>query len=352
MEDPTLPILEARHLTKEFKRYKSRPGLAGAFRDLFSRQVTTFRAVDDVNLTLEPGEMVGYIGPNGAGKSTTIKMMTGILVPTSGDLRVNGFVPWRERERFVRTIGVVFGQRSQLWWDIAVRESYSLLQKIYRVPDEQYRRHFGELVDVLGLSELMDIPVRKLSLGQRMRCELAAALLHNPPLVFLDEPTIGLDVVVKLRIREFLHDVNRRYGTTILLTTHDLSDIEALCQRVVILDQGRILYDGGLDDLRRDWAGERVVRMQFAQPVPALAEPLTAAALDSDGQPLLGRLPVRWTKEDDLTWEAVLTDQHLTVSDFLALVASYHPVRDISVVETRLEEVIRRIYEGGEPHGA
>lgn len=333
-----MPILEARHLTKEFKRYKSRPGLAGAFRDLVSRQVTTFRAVDDVNLTLEPGEMVGYIGPNGAGKSTTIKMMTGILVPTSGELRVNGFVPWRERERFVRTIGVVFGQRSQLWWDIAVRESYTLLKKIYRVPEELYRRHFGELTDVLSLGELMDTPVRKLSLGQRMRCELAAALLHNPPLVFLDEPTIGLDVVVKLRIREFLQEVNRRYGTTILLTTHDLSDIEALCPRVVILDQGRILYDGALESLRQQWAGDRVVRVQFARPVPAVAEPLVLAAP-----------AIRWRKEDDLTWEAVLTDPYMPVSGFLSAVAPYHAVRDISIVETRLEEIIRSIYQREAP---
>lgn len=246
-----MAVIEARHLTKEFRKFKSRPGLAGALRDLFARRYETIRAVDSIDLTIEPGEVVGYIGPNGAGKSTTIKMFTGILVPTSGDLRVNGFVPHRDRERFVRTIGVVFGQRSQLWWDIAVRESFRLLRSIYRVPEADFRRRLDELAGVLDLGGLLDVPVRKLSLGQRMRCELAAALLHSPSLLFLDEPTIGLDVVVKLRIREFLRDINRRFGTTIMLTTHDLADIEALCCRVVILDRGRIIFDGALEDIRR-----------------------------------------------------------------------------------------------------
>ncbi len=256
-----MAIIEARQLTKEFRKFKSRPGLAGAFRDLFTRRYETVRAVDAIDLTVEPGEVVGYIGPNGAGKSTTIKMLTGILVPTAGHLLVNGCVPHRERERFVRTIGVVFGQRSQLWWDIAVRESFRLLQRIYGVPDAEYRRRLDELAGVLELGDLLDVPVRKLSLGQRMRCELAAALLHGPSLLFLDEPTIGLDVVVKLRIRDFLREINARHGTTILLTTHDLADIEALCPRVVILDRGRILYDGALDAIRRDGQGlEEVVR--------------------------------------------------------------------------------------------
>ncbi len=236
--------IEARNLTKTFKTHKSRPGLLGALRDLFTRQYTTITAVDGINLLVEEGEMVGYIGANGAGKSTTIKMLTGILMPTSGFLRVNGMDPHRERERFVRTIGVVFGQRSQLWWDLAVQESFRLLQRVYRVPDDVYRKHMGYVIEVLEIGDLLDRPVRKLSLGQRMRCELAAAFVHNPPLLFLDEPTIGLDVLIKMKVREFLREMNRTYGTTILLTTHDLSDIEALCSRVVMLDKGRILYDG------------------------------------------------------------------------------------------------------------
>ncbi len=253
----TRPVIEARGLVKEFCKHRSRPGLAGALLDLLSRRMETVRAVDGIDLVVRPGEVVGYIGPNGAGKSTTIKMLTGILVPTSGTLRVNGMVPWRDRQRFCRTIGVVFGQRSQLWWDIAVRESFRLLQRIYRVAEEDYRRQVGMLAEVLELADLMDVPVRKLSLGQRMRCELAAALIHNPPLLFLDEPTIGLDVTVKLRIRQFLRELNARHGTTILLTTHDLGDIQALCQRAVIIDRGRIVYDGSLEALRQAVPGGR-----------------------------------------------------------------------------------------------
>ncbi len=227
--------IDAQKLTKDFKSHKSRPGLMGAFRDLLTREYQTIRAVDEIDLQVAEGEIVGYIGENGAGKSTTIKMLTGILMPTSGELKINGMVPFKERERFVRTIGVVFGQRSQLWWDIAVQESFQLLKKIYRIQDD---RHLQHMIEVLDIAQLLDKPVRKLSLGQRMRCELVAALIHNPPLVFLDEPTIGLDVLVKLKIRDFLKEMNQQYGTTILLTTHDLSDIEALCNRVVMIDQG------------------------------------------------------------------------------------------------------------------
>ncbi|HYG57962.1 MAG TPA: ATP-binding cassette domain-containing protein, partial [Symbiobacteriaceae bacterium] len=255
-------------LTKEFRQYKSRPGLTGALRDLFDRQYISLTAVDNIDLQVQPGEIVGYIGANGAGKSTTIKMLTGILEPTRGTLRVGGFDPHRQREQFVRTIGVVFGQRSQLWWDIAAQESFRLLQRIYRVSDADFRSYFLEgVVEVLDIGSLMATPVRKLSLGQRMRCEMAAALLHRPSMLFLDEPTIGLDVSVKLRIREFLKELNRRYGTTVLLTTHDLSDIEALCRRVVMLDHGRIVYDGSLTDLRQRWAGDRTVRVVFAEAV-------------------------------------------------------------------------------------
>ncbi len=243
-------VVEAVGLTKEFRKFRSRPGLAGAFADLFARRYQVVRAVDRVDLVVRRGEMVGYLGPNGAGKSTTIRLLAGILVPTSGLLRVNGMVPWRERERFARTIGVVFGQRSQLWYDLAVRESFRLLQRIYRVPEEDFRRQYGFLAEALDLDPLLEVPVRHLSLGQRMRCELAAALLHDPPLLFLDEPTIGLDVVAKRRIRAFLRELNRRRGVTVLLTTHDLGDIEALCERAVILDRGRVIFDGPLAELR------------------------------------------------------------------------------------------------------
>lgn len=322
-----MAVIEAMDLTKEFKQYRSRPGLAGALRDLISREHSTMRAVDRVNLQIEAGEIVGYIGANGAGKSTTIKMMTGILEPTSGRLRINGFDPHRQREAFVRTIGVVFGQRSALWWDIAVQESFRLLQRIYRISEAEYRTYFlNEVVDVLGIGGLMATPVRKLSLGQRMRCELGAALLHRPSLLFLDEPTIGLDVSVKLRIREFLRAINERYGTTILLTTHDLSDIEALCQRVVMLDKGRIVYDGGLTDLRQQWAGDRSVRVVFAAGVDAAS---------------LGR---PFTREDETSYLFRLEDNE-NLSDLLANLSRLGPVRDISVLEASMEEIVRNMYE-------
>jgi len=262
------PAIDARGLTKEFRKHVSRPGLGGALLDLFSRRYEMVRAVDGIDLLVQRGETVGYVGPNGAGKSTTIKMLTGILVPTSGHLRVNGMVPWRERARFARTIGVVFGQRSQLWWDLAVQETFRLLQKIYRLPESVYRERLEELTATLGLSDLLATPVRHLSLGQRMRCELAAALLHDPPLLFLDEPSIGLDVMAKAQLRRFLRRLNRERGTTVILATHDMGDVEAVCQRAVVINQGKILYDGSVERLRSLRAGtttlEEAVRALYA----------------------------------------------------------------------------------------
>ena len=260
-------VIEVQGLRKEFKAYSSRSGLKGAFRDLLTRNYKIVPAVNDISFTVKQGEMVGYIGENGAGKSTTIKMLTGILTPTSGQITVNGMNPHKQREEFVRTIGVVFGQRSQLWWDIAVQESFRLLKKVYGVSDAQYKEHMEHIIETLDIGPLLDKPVRKLSLGQRMRCELAAALIHNPPLLFLDEPTIGLDVLVKLKIREFLKEMNERYKTTILLTTHDITDIEALCERVIMLDEGNIMYDGSLDNLRTQWGVGKEIHFQFVAPV-------------------------------------------------------------------------------------
>ncbi|AMA74064.1 ATP-binding cassette domain-containing protein [Aneurinibacillus thermoaerophilus] len=331
--------IEAKGLTKEFKSYISRPGLAGAFRDLFNRQYKTLRAVDHIDLEIAPGEIVGYIGENGAGKSTTIKMLTGILMPTSGYLRVNGMDPHRDREKFVRTIGVVFGQRSQLWWDIAVQESFTLLKKVYRLSDEEYKRHMGHVIEVLEIEELLTKPVRKLSLGQRMRCELAAALIHNPPLLFLDEPTIGLDVLVKLKIREFLKEINQKYGTTILLTTHDLSDIEALSSRVIMLDNGKIIYDGGLNELRTTWGNEKKVMIEFTKPADL-----------NELKRLMGSLPVTWQKENDLRFRAVFEEEDLAVSDLLARIISRYEVKDISVEAVSTEEIVRKIYQEGIIH--
>ncbi|EMT44719.1 MULTISPECIES: ATP-binding cassette domain-containing protein [Anoxybacillus] len=328
--------IEVEKLRKEFKSYSSRSGLAGAFRDLFTRNYKTIRAVDDISFTVKQGEMVGYIGENGAGKSTTIKMLTGILTPTSGRVVVNGMNPHKERERFVQTIGVVFGQRSQLWWDIAVQESFRLLKKVYRVSDQDYNEHMDHVIETLDIGSLLDKPVRKLSLGQRMRCELAAALIHNPPLLFLDEPTIGLDVLVKLKIRQFLKEINEKYNTTILLTTHDMTDIEALCERVIMLDEGKIIYDGSLQRLKQNWGEGKQIQFQFRDVVSK--------------EQLVSLIDVTWEEgEDRHSWIA-----HVRADDMahvIGKIVSSYELKDIHIREVSTEEVIRNIYEEGIHHG-
>ncbi|NEX79017.1 ATP-binding cassette domain-containing protein [Bacillus thermocopriae] len=329
--------IEVKNLRKEFKAYSSRSGLAGAFRDLFTRNYKIIPAVNDINFTVKQGEMVGYIGENGAGKSTTIKMLTGILTPTSGEITVNGMNPHKEREKFVQTIGVVFGQRSQLWWDIAVQESFRLLKKVYKVSDEQYNNHMDHVIKTLDIEPLLDKPVRKLSLGQRMRCELAAALIHNPPLLFLDEPTIGLDVLVKLKIRDFLKEINEKYNTTILLTTHDLSDIEALCERVIMLDEGKVIYDGALKKLKETMDDGKEVQFQFLQNVD-----LTQVTALTAG------MPVKWElNEKEQLFTAYIEDQDELISQLISKVVSAYKIKDIKINETSTEELIRNIYEKG-----
>jgi ABC-2 type transport system ATP-binding protein len=331
-------IIEVNQLRKEFKSYSSRQGLKGAFRDLLNRQYKTIPAVNDVTFTVGQGEMVGYIGENGAGKSTSIKMLTGILTPTSGQVLVNGMNPHKEREQFVQSIGVVFGQRSQLWWDIAVQESFRLLKKVYKVSDKDYNEHMEHVIETLDIGPLLDKPVRKLSLGQRMRCELAAALIHNPPLLFLDEPTIGLDVLVKLKIRQFLKEMNEKYKTTILLTTHDLSDIEALCERVIMLDEGSVIYDGALAKLRSHWGEGKQIEFKFAEEI--VQDQLTFITQDLD---------VQWQKGDKLNvWTALVSDKEAQMSELIGRVVGTHQIKDLSVNEISTEEVIRNIYEKGE----
>lgn len=330
-------IIEVKGLRKEFKAYANRSGLKGAFRDLFTRQYKIVPAVDNVSMSIKQGEMVGYIGENGAGKSTTIKMLTGILTPTSGHVRVNEMNPHKEREKFAQTIGVVFGQRSQLWWDIAVQESFRLLKKVYKVSDEDYNEHMNHVIETLDIGPLLDKPVRKLSLGQRMRCELAAALIHNPPLLFLDEPTIGLDVLVKLKIRKFLKEINEKHKTTILLTTHDLADIEALCERVIMLDEGKVIYDGLLDKLRTNWGEQKQISFQFT--IPPLHADLIKLTKDLD---------VSWFSGDhpDVYVAHVGTDQDI-MSELIGRTVGAYRIQDMSIEKISTEEIIRNIYEEG-----
>lgn len=255
------PIILAEQLTKTFTRYRQ----AGRLR----RERTNFTAVNGIDLRVQPGELVGYIGPNGAGKSTTIKMLTGILMPTSGTLRVAGLEPQRNRIKLARRIGVVFGQRTTLWWDLPLRDSFTLIQRLYRIPAARYRENLDRYIGALDLGPLLDQPVRQLSLGQRMRGDITAALLHEPAIVYLDEPTIGLDIVSKHVVRDFLHDLNVNAGTTVLLTTHDIGDIERLCSRVVAIDHGRVMYDGSLDRLRGARDLETAVKdLYLGEPLP------------------------------------------------------------------------------------
>ena len=325
-------IVRVEKLTKVFRTYRREEGLRAALKSLVRRKSTETAAVADVTFSIAPGEMVGYIGANGAGKSTTIKMLTGILTPTSGDVVCNGFVPYRERTSYVATIGVVFGQRTQLWWDIAVVESFRLLKEIYGLTEAQYRERMTLFDRVLGLNAYLHQPVRKLSLGERMRCDLAASLLHRPPLLFLDEPTIGLDIVAKANVREFLQEINRREGTTVLLTTHDLADIETLCRRVIVIDHGRLLFDGALNELR-----DRIL-------------PVTAIVFDVKRAPDASELSFDgWEiREVGLHRYRLDVDRRKTApATAVKEIVNRFDVSDLKIEEPEIEAVVKRIYQEG-----
>lgn len=288
------------------------------------------RAVDGISFRVSRGEMVGYIGPNGAGKSTTIKMLTGILVPSGGRLRVAGINPARERTRLARRIGVVFGQRTTLWWDLPLKDSYELVRRMYRVPDAVYRANLERCVELLDLAPLLAVPVRQLSLGQRMRGDIAAALLPDPEVLYLDEPTIGLDVISKAKVRAFLHEVNAERGTTVLLTTHDLTDIEQLCRRVMVIDHGRLVYDGSLDGLRTAGGGERTLVVELERELPPI-----------EGVPGARTVKVAGPRQ----WLAFPASQ--SAAPLVAAVAARYPLVDLSVREPDIESLIAELYAGG-----
>ena len=322
------PIIHVDSLTKDYKLYKNHKGYFGALRNLFDRSYELIHAVDRISFDIHPGELVGYIGPNGAGKSTTIKMLTGLLVPTSGELTVNGFLPWKERKSYVKNIGAVFGQRTTLWWDLPLRDSVDLLKHIYEIPDSTYQENLGIFREILELDTFMETPVRSLSLGQRMRADLCAALLHNPKLVFLDEPTIGLDVIAKQRMREFIQFINKEKGTTILLTTHDISDVARLCERVIIIDLGKILFDGKLADLLEKFGGRRLLKVEFAEEYP---------------QPTLEDASIIF--REGLNVHYSFKRQEVSASHLIRRLSENYRIRDLSVEDQPIEDTIREIYE-------
>ena len=322
-----MSLVSVEGLVKTFRVAERRPGAWGAVAGLVRRRQRTVRALDGVSFAIEPGELVGYIGPNGAGKSTTVKVLAGILVPDAGRVSVLGRVPWKQRVETVGRIGVVFGQRTQLWWDLPVIESFELLREIYRVGAADYRRALDELVALLELAGLLDTPVRQLSLGQRMRCDLAAALLHGPELLYLDEPTIGLDAASKLAVRDFIRGLNRLRNVTVLLTTHDMDDIEALCRRVLVIHEGRILTDGTLDDLRAMVTTERRLIVDLAEE--------DGDVRDGDAE-VIAREGRRVTMRFD--------PRRIAPAELIARITAAHDIRDLFVVNPPIEEIVARLY--------
>jgi ABC-2 type transport system ATP-binding protein len=303
----------------------------GALKSFVSRGMRDVRAVDDISFRIAPGEMVGYVGPNGAGKSTTIKMLTGILVPSGGQVRVAGLDPTRQRRILAARIGVVFGQRTQLWWDLPLIESLELLRYVYRVPAARFAENLAAFRAVLDLDEFLETPVRQLSLGQRMRGDLAAALLHDPAILYLDEPTIGLDVVAKGRIREFLLEINRTRGVTVHLTTHDMADIAHLCARMMIIDHGHLLYDGSVAAIRDRFGTERTLVID----------------LETDEAGPLTGLPAEEIRADGLRRWLRFRRAEVTAAELIATVSARYPIRDLTIEEPEIEDIVRRIYQEG-----
>jgi len=317
-----------KNLSKTYRIAKSGKGFSGAVKNFFNREYKEIKALENISFTIKPGELVGYIGPNGAGKSTTIKVMAGILTPDGGECSVNGYIPYKQRKEYVKNIGVVFGQRSQLWWDVPVFESFELLKDIYQIPDAIFNQMKDDLIAKLKLEDFLHTPVRQLSLGQRMRCELAASLLHRPAVLFLDEPTIGLDAISKLAVREFIQSINRDYNTTVILTTHDMDDIEALCQRVIVIGKGKILFDGSISELRRLVGKERRLTIDFNREYQDCTLP------DCDLLEIKDKRAV-----------FAFNPQDVKVSDLIKYAAAAYEVEDIFVQNAAIEEIIADLYK-------
>ena len=330
-------IIEIKKVTKEFKVLNRREGLKGSLKDLFSRDYKIVRAVDSVTMSIEQGEIVGYLGPNGAGKSTTIKMMTGVLEPTSGEILVDGNVPYKNRAKNAQKIGVVFGQRSQLWWALPLIESFKLLKDIYQIPAENYEQMLKLYQSLVDIEPLLHKPVRQMSLGQRTLSDILAAFLHDPKIVFLDEPTIGLDVSMKAKIRTLIHELNRQKNTTVILTTHDMGDVDALCRRIVIIDKGKMLYNNDIEHLKGFFGSYRTLKIRVS------------GDLDKNTEDIRSEFPEFSVSADaDERWISVLVDEEKSkVLDVLAQLQKKHAVKDMQLEEISTEEVIKKIYEEG-----
>lgn len=320
-------MISVKNVTKTFKVSRRNAGFGEAVKALFHREFEYIKALDGISFEIGEGEMVGYIGPNGAGKSSTIKVLSGILTPDSGECVINGRVPYKDRIEHVKDIGVVFGQRSQLWWDVPVADSFLLLKDIYEIDDNSYRRSYDELVTLLSLEKIIRTPTRQLSLGQRMRCEIAASLLHSPKILFLDEPTIGLDAVSKIAVRNFIQDINRERKTTVILTTHDMADIEALTKRILLVGKGKILRDGELSDIKKQYSQYKTLTIDYSGGDYSLCEGMTLI------EDIKGRLVI---SVDTL---------ELPVSNAISLLSNSLEVSDIAVAGTSVEDMVVSLYE-------
>jgi len=333
-----VPLIEAHQLTRRFRIADKAPGFTGALKHLLRPRYRERVAVNGIDLRIEAGESVAYVGPNGAGKSTTLKMLTGVLVPSSGQVRVRGRDPHRERVANAQGIGALFGQRTQLWWDLPVRESLRLLGDIYEVPRERFARNLEELSALLELGPLLPTPARQLSLGQRMRCDLAASLLHGPEILFLDEPTLGLDVAVKERVRDFIRHINRERGVTVMLTSHDLGDIENLCDRMVMIDEGRIVFDGPLRAMRERFGRECAVHLGLRGQPPDALEVMRRA---------LPELAARCSSAPEQHELVVQFDlSQVAVGSVVSRLVAALPVQDLRIQEPSIESILRELYQG------
>ena len=325
-------FIEVKDVSKSFRINKRSAGVMGMLSNLVAPKYEKKQAVDHISFSIEEGEMVGFIGPNGAGKSTTIKMLSGILFPDEGDIRVNGYIPYKQRKDYVGSIGVVFGQKSQLQWDLPVIDSFELLKAIYRIPDAVYKKNLGRFTDMLDMGGFINQPVRQLSLGQRMRADIVAALLHSPKIVFFDEPTIGVDVVGKETIRTFIRELNREDGVTMLFTTHDMQDIEKTCNRLIIIDKGAKVYDGSLQGIRNTYGTTRQLDVEFGS--------------GQDIQPILGVEIKDLEQEDSRKKRFIFDNKEIQINQLMNHLLTKYDVRDINVSEPEIERIIRKIYDG------
>ena len=322
-----MSFIEVKQISKTFRVAKKKSGLKASLISFFKREYKDVKAVDEISFSIEKGEIVGYIGPNGAGKSTTIKILSGILVPDKGECRVQGMIPWKNRREYVKNIGVVFGQRSQLWWDIPAEDTFDLLRDIYDIPEEEFQATKEDLIKRLNLSDIINIPVRQLSLGQRMRCEIAASLLHNPEILFLDEPTIGLDAVSKQVVRDFIKKLNKEKNTTIILTSHDMSDIKALAKRIVLIGKGKVLYDGSLKRLQNQYETQEYVSIKTKDNLNIRNKGIIKKNKNKEG------------------YDLVIDTRILSISQLLNLISKKITIEDIEIDHEELDNIIVKLYQ-------